>query len=369
MRWLILIVLFVAGVGASVFISGHIRKPQNAQTPAAQSRQTAPSPSPAQSLDSTTLQTVFVPAWQLDGRNLSFPDIGFSSGAPQRMVYFGVAVNKDGIDKEDQGYQNLSLFIEKAPSDIRKYLAVRMTDQKANAEILANADSYDTIVQDVISTTKAKGFEGIVVDLEFSPTLNEKLPAQINSFVEKFYNAAHRENLKLAITVYGDTFYRRRPYDIAYLDKVTDEMMIMAYDLHKAGGEPGPNFPLKGKRNFGYDMETLAADIAGVSADKLTIIYGMYGYDWLVDERQRPIRPATSITVAEIDKNFLGECKDLNCLSRRDKEAGENQIEFVDKQAQYHILWYEDMESVQSKAEFWRSRGVGSVAFWAYGYF
>ena len=368
MRWLILFVLFVVGVGASILLSGHIPKPQTAQVPAAQAPQTAPSPPSTTSLDSTTLQTVFVPVWQLDGRDISFPDVGFSSGAPQRMVYFGIAVNEDGVDTQEQGYQNLSLFTEKAPSNVQKYLAVRMTDQKANAAILANTESYDKIVEDVVSTTKKRGFEGIVVDLEFSPTLNEKLPAQINSFIEKFYTAAHRENMKLAITVYGDTFYRRRPYDIAYLDSVTDEMMIMAYDMHKAGGEPGPNFPLRGRSEFGYDMETLAADFAGVSAAKLTIIYGMYGYDWIVDEKQRPIKPAESVTLAQIQKKFIEPCAKINCVSTRDKLAEETQIEFVDR-AVYHVVWFEDMQSVQAKAQFWRSKGVGSVAFWAYGYF
>jgi spore germination protein YaaH len=146
-------------------------------------------------------------------------------------------------------------------------------------------------------------------------------------------------------------------------------MMIMAYDLHKARGEPGPNFPLRGRETYGYDLESLVSDMSGVPPEKLTVIYGMYGYDWTVDEKKRPFRQAKSVTLAQVKKNYIDQCAAINCVTTRDKSAAENEIDFVDKQAQYHVIWFEDMESSKQKTVFLNQKGIGSIAFWAYGYF
>lgn len=369
MRWFILLVLFALGVGSSAYLYDRFAEPKNQRQLDAVRAPIRPSPQPLGARAEMKLQTLFVPYWQLDGREIDFSEVDYARRAAKRVVYFGVAVDRGGVQRAEPGYQNLSLFLDKSPAGVMTYLGVRMTNHDENVDILSDADAQKSIVEDVVSLAAEKQFDGIVVDLELTPSLNGKLPAQINTFIESFYHAAHGKRMKLAITVYGDTFYRRRPYDIAYLSNVTDEMMIMAYDFHKAAGEPGPNFPLRGRAAFGYDMETLIADFAGVGADKLTVIYGMYGYDWTVDEKKRPIRPAKSVTLAQIRKNFIEQCASINCVRTRDKESGETEIEFVDKQAQYHAVWFEDQESVKKKTEFLNSKGISSVAFWAYGYF
>lgn len=369
MRWFILFVIFVVGLGASVFLYDRFAEPQATAKPSGVVPVISTPPQIPATRAETKLQTLFVPYWQLDGREIEFPEIAYAGSVAKRMVYFGVAVSEDGVQQAEQGYQSLSLFSDKVPAGVQKYMGVRMTDHDKNVAILNNADAQKTIVDEVVALARDKQFDGIVVDLELTPSLNDKLPAQINTFIESFYTAAYAKDLKLAITMYGDTFYRKRPYDIAYLSKVTDEIMIMAYDLHKASGEPGPNFPLRGRASFGYDMETMIADFAGIGAEKLTVIYGMYGYDWTVDEKKRPIRPAKSVTLAQIKKNFIDLCASINCVQTRDKDAHETEIDFVDKQAQYHIIWFEDQESTEEKTEFLNSKGISSIAFWAYGYF
>lgn len=368
MRWFVLLIIFFAGVAGGAYIYRTVTEPQ-IPTERFEGAAASPTVSAAPSgTVSTRLQTFFVPYWQLDGRQIQFPSVEFTGDAEHRAVYFGVAVNQDGVQQEEPGYQSLSLFNEKLPEGIAKYVGVRMTNHSQNLDILDNPEAQSRIVEDVVALAANRQFDGIVVDLEFAPTLNGNLPSQINRFIESFQKAAHQKSLKLAMTIYGDTFYRRRPYDIAYLSKIVDEMMIMAYDFHKVSGEPGPNFPLRGRREFGYDMETMTADFAGVSADKLTVIFGMYGYDWTVDEQKRPVKPATSNTLAQIRNKFLENCAGTNCIRTRHKQAAETEVEFVDG-AKYHSVWFEDLESASQKAAFLRSRGIRSLAFWAYGYF
>lgn len=369
MRWVLLVLIFFVGFGISVVVYNRVVKPQSGGAPAQVERNVTAAPAQQTTPTKTNKETFFVPYWQLDGSDIELPNIDYAGDAEKRLVYFGVGVNEQGVQQTDTGYQNLSLFLDKTPAGSSKYLGVRMTDDEQNSDILANPTAQKTIVSDVVALAKEKKFDGIVVDLELKPTLNEKAPAQINAFIESFYNASHDQNLKLAITLYGDTFYRKRPYDIAYLSKVTDEFMIMAYDLHKAAGEPGPNFPLAGRQTFGYDMQTLVSDFAGVPPDQLTFIYGMYGYDWVVSETKQPIRPAKSATLAQIRKNFIEPCASVNCVITRDKDSRENEIDFIDKSAVYHVVWHEDVESTKQKTEFLNSKGISSIGFWAYGFF
>lgn len=371
MRWISYVVIFIIGMAGSIFLYRVFMKPQvPVETRLNSNLKATATPSVKEtSLSATRLQTFFVPYWQLDGSNIAFPEVEWAGDAEMRAVYFGVAVSTDGIQEDEAGYQNISLFLEKLPTGIDKYLAVRMTNHSENLDILENPEAPKRIIAETVSLAVDRGFSGIVVDLEFTPTLNSNLPAQINSFVESFKQAAHEQNLTLAMTMYGDTFYRKRPYDIAYLSKVVDEMMIMAYDLHKVNGKPGPNFPLRGRKEYGYDMEALVADFAGVPSEKLTVIFGMYGYDWTVDEKKRPVRPAKSATLAQIQANYIEKCASLNCVRTRQKESAETEIEFVDDKSLYHSVWFEDLESTKQKSDYLKSQGIGSFAFWAYGYF
>lgn len=134
--------------------------------------------------------------------------------------------------------------------------------------------------------------------------------------VEYFYNRTKDAGLTFAITIYGDTFYRKWLYDINFLAQVSDEIMVMGYDIHKAAGKPGPNFPFKGKEKYDYDMVSFFQDLASIPRQKVSWIFGMYGYDWVVDEKKRPIRQAKPLSYAEIKKQFIDVCEWKNCVEK-----------------------------------------------------
>jgi len=102
----------------------------------------------------------------------------------------------------------------------------------------------------------------------------------------------------------------------------------------------------------------------------------MYGYDWSVDEKKRPIKPARALTLSELRKNFIEKCEWKDCIVKRDDTSAEmevNYVESVKSGDEYvmnlHIVWFEDEESVRRKTEYLNSKGIGSIAYWAYGYF
>jgi hypothetical protein len=303
-------------------------------------------------------QAIFLVDWMIDNQS----EIDLSGYCP--IIFFG---EREKFSKEQ---------IQRG--DCRDFFyTVKIT----NADFAVRDDFFDEI--------KNQGFNGVVADLEIAGISSDNLVEKINNLVNELGKRAKEANLKFLLAVYGDTFYRHRPYDIDFFGKISDEIMIMAYDFSKSYGEPNPNFPYSGREKYGYDFIKMINDfLRFVPAEKITVIFGMYGYDWTVDEKKRPISQAKALTLAEIKKKFLSggdvsgkefECQLKNCIIRRDPLAKEVEINYTiaadrpDEQGiyriDYHIVWYEDEESVATKIKFLEEKGIGSITYWAWGYF
>lgn len=197
--------------------------------------------------------------------------------------------------------------------------------------------------------------EGLILDLEISGLATEDLIDQINVGVRKIYGRAKEKNLQLVLALYGDLFYRQRPYDLQTLNQFSDEIMVMAYDFHKSYGEPGANFP--------YDNFKKMIDqyLEFVPPEKLTIIFGMYGYDWTLKDG-KPLKAAEALTLNQIKAKFSENIT-------TDSVSKEKKISYKGEDGYDHVIFFEDEESVGVKTEFLKEKGIGSTAFWAWGYF
>lgn len=331
---------------------------------------------PTPSVDTSIKETsaIFVPYWDVPAPNTDFNQYG-------KIIYFGISANANEIDRNEGGYRNLEAFLSAVLNDKKRLLTLRMLNTEAIYSVLENEKNQDTIIEETVNLAKQLAFEGIVLDLELSSSLKTDTASNINKFVQRFYTAAKNYYIHFSILVYGDIFYRGRPYDLPFLAKNSDEIMIMAYDFHKSGGEPGPNFPFTAKQSSDYDFQKMTNDfLSAVPKEKLTVIFGMFGYDWSVDEKKRPFSSAKALSLNEIKGKFLnGACMLESCVVRRDDLAKEMEINYVisaktpDDQGvyriDYHIVWFEDEESVRIKREWFNRKGIRSIAFWTYGYF
>lgn len=306
--------------------------------------------------------SIFVPYWIDWKEDLKLQNY-------DRAVYFGITATKNGVLAADQGYENLETFMSKVQSK-EKWLTLRMTDSETNLSILEDKSSWEKITKETINVVKKYRLDGLALDLEISTIPFDDTVERISQFVQSFYTESKTQNIPFSLILYGDVFFRKRPFDLKNLTKNTDEIFIMAYDFHKSRGEPGPNFPLYGQEKYGYDLQTMINDFKTyMSPEKLTVIFGMYGYDWFVNEKKQPIRPAKALTLNEIKKNFLNNCQLSNCVIKRNEISSETEVNYVDADQGLHIVWFEDQESAGKKTEHLLKQEVGKVAYWAEGYF
>jgi spore germination protein len=144
----------------------------------------------------------------------------------------------------------------------------------------------------------------------------------------------------------------------------------MAYDFHKSNGSPGPNFPLHGKNTYGYDFTSLMTDFTNeVRPDKLSVVFGMFGYDWQVNSKGEAEDTGVSVSDNNAQKRFISHCDFSQCAVVRDPVSEEIKVTYRDEDGDLHEVWFEDESSIAKKKEYLKSIGVSSTSYWAYSFF
>ena len=330
--------------------------------------------------------SLFVPYWALGKRD-------YVSSLYDAYYYFGITVDQKGLIKTEPGYTGLAQF--SCPNKKKCYLVIRMLDNEISKSILTDIKTQEIVIKQTLNIADMYSFSGVALDLELSGIFNGELTGQISSFVQRYYTSTKKNYKTFSFIVYGDNYYRKRPFDIKSIGTYSDEVMVMAYDFHKNYGEPGPNFPFDrrpvrrslneggslgegGNFNYGYNFQQMIFDFsADVSPKKLTIIFGMYGYDWTLNAQGLPLKRGKAVTVKEIDIMTNDKSQITNQFpsfvktteGKQNLNSKEKKIEYIDAENFKHVIYYEDEESAAIKADYLRKVGIGSVSFWAWGYF
>lgn len=322
------------------------------------------SPSPtlviAQNQKQETL--LFVPYW-------SNPKKNELDSQYDDYIYFGITPGEVGINGEAET-KHIEEFTKAVPAGKTKLLTLRMVDANTNTAVLKNPVLQQKIAAQAVHIAQTYGFSGVVLDLEISALPFDSLITQINTFTTDLATEVKKNKLKFSILLYGDTLYRARPFDIKTLARQADRVMVMSYDFHKTRGNPGPNFPLQGKETYGYDLSQMADDFLRIiPSDKIVIVFGMYGYDWVVDSAGKAIDAAGAVTDSEVQKKFLDNCTYKDCHVIRDARSAETNVSYTDSDGKKHSVWFENAHSVQKKEDYLKSVGLVKYGYWAYSYF
>lgn len=309
---------------------------------------------------SSVKKSVFVPYWNIENtENLAEYD---------EVIYFGISVNENGVNKDEQGFANLQNFVD-STNKSKQYLTVRMLNTETNLTILESSEAQKRVIDDVIFVANEYGFDGIVLDLELSVIPFSNVKDNISMFISTFSDELESENLKFDVTLYGDMYYRGRPYDVKKIASKVDKVLIMAYDFHKSRGEPGPNFPFTGQKKYGYDFQQMISDFQkDIPSEKIVVIFGMFGYDWTLGSQGLPLTSATAFTLADAQEGFTPTCNYISCIVTRDLESKEMKGTYIDDENYKHEIWFEDEESVQIKTNYLKEQGIGSISYWTWGY-
>ncbi len=308
--------------------------------------------------------SLFFPYW-----TLSENEAVASSPPITKYIYFGVAPDTQGINQSEAGFDKIESFANTYPEE-KKALVLRMVNDEVSSTILKSTPLAAAVISQTIEIAKRYGFSEVILDLEVKSLPFEGATEEITDFYVYASSQIKNAGLKFSTTLYGDTFYRKRPYDVKKISGLVDHIYIMAYDFHKSYGTPGPNFPLSGKDQYGYDIKQMIADFSSqIEPEKITVVFGFFGYDWTVDEKNRPLKAASALTLNQIKTKFLTSCSFVNCNAKKDELSAETLVSYQDENDRTHQVWFENEASIAQKMKTLQSLGIVSFSFWAKGYY
>lgn len=188
----------------------------------------------------------------------------------------------------------------------------------------------------------ASGDAGIMFDLE-------NLPAPALPDLVRLVEGTHHRLAPLGKLVTVTLPVDDPHWPVRALARAADKVVLMAYDEHWQGGEPGP---IASDNWFARRVE---ARLAGIPVDRVIVALGNYAYDWHGGH-------ADAMTVEEA------------WLAARDSETspafvpaiGNAGFSYADG-SERHDVWMLDAASSWNELKVLKRLGIGNVALWRLG--
>lgn len=192
-------------------------------------------------------------------------------------------------------------------------------------------------------------YDGINVDLENVPPQDR---AALTRFVADLSETVGPRGKALSISVPPKTRDRlvddwNGAFDLAALSRVSDSVIVMAYDEHWSTSAPGPVAPLP------WVDAVIQFAVREVGPEKLLLGVPFYGYDW-------PKRgPATGVSMREAVSRATRE----GVRIRWDEHS---QVPYYE--TAFRTVYFENARSIERKLSVATRRGLAGVAAWRLGH-
>ncbi|MGZ5986731.1 MAG: glycosyl hydrolase family 18 protein, partial [Caulobacteraceae bacterium] len=194
--------------------------------------------------------------------------------------------------------------------------------------LLLNPKARIGLINNLVAQAQKRGYAGYVFDFEdLSPAAARAYPGFI---------AQARAVLKpLGREVWVTTPFADDDYPYKPLQDAADAIVLMAYDQHYGGGEPGPIAAQDWfETNISRRMETL---------DPAKIIVGLaaYGYNWTLKDATTPARGQVILF-----NEATQAAHDAEASAQMDENSLNPTFGYQDDQGHKHTVWFLDASTL-----------------------
>jgi cellulose synthase/poly-beta-1,6-N-acetylglucosamine synthase-like glycosyltransferase/peptidoglycan/xylan/chitin deacetylase (PgdA/CDA1 family)/spore germination protein YaaH len=212
----------------------------------------------------------------------------------------------------------------------------------------ANQRSLSEQVRDFLLANK---FQGVNLDFE---NLSDEEYRQVVPLVGVMASTLHAAGLSVSMDVEAG----RPEIPLRALSRHCDFLVLMAYDQHFEGGDPGPIAAA------GWFHEVLKRTLEQVPPDKLVVGMGGYAYDWGEGKKAAEVLTYQSALLLAED-NHPGEPPEK--VIDFDADALNATFGYQDDDGKYHEVWMLDAASLYDEWLVARRRQVLGAALWVLG--
>ncbi|MDD2234231.1 MAG: glycosyl hydrolase family 18 protein [Desulfitobacteriaceae bacterium] len=192
-------------------------------------------------------------------------------------------------------------------------------------------------------------FDGINLDLEKGVPGDRKL---FTEFIRFWTIRFKQENFLISLDVpakiadeSGDI--REGVFDYKALGKIADQIVIMSYEEHWPGSQPGSI------ASFPWVKQVLDYALESIPATKIFISIPLYGYDWNGSGRAKVVSFERANQIA---RRFGAPLK-------WDSQQHSTYFTYQVRD-QKHTVYFEDLLSIKEKLDLAVAKGIGGIAVW-----
>lgn len=207
-------------------------------------------------------------------------------------------------------------------------------------DMFYNQQAQTTLINNLVTTMKAKGYQGIDIDFEF--VLPEDKQAFLN-FVTAINTRLDQEGLITLIALAPKTSGEQKgllyeAHDYPTLGAVADKVLIMTYEWGYTYGPPMATSPINNMR------KVLQYGVTVIDPNKILMGTPNYAYDW-------PLPFVQGTTAAESigNQEAVERAAKYGVNIQFDETAGSPFYNYTNEAGVQHVVWFDDVRSMNAK--------------------
>lgn len=220
--------------------------------------------------------------------------------------------------------------------------------------LLESSANRANLINNISNAIRVNNFKGVNIDLEGIYSSDR---VYLTTFMRELYAALHPQGYKVTIAVPAKTVESLTDgwagaYDYAELANNSDEVVIMTYDEHYAGGAPGPI------ASEGWVQSVVNYAVSNIPSEKILLGIAAYGYDW-------PSNGAYAKAYG-VDSMY-NLAASYGAQIKWDPVSDTNYFNYTDSSSIYHSVWFENSTSIAYKLDIVNNNNLGGIAIWRLG--
>ena len=217
---------------------------------------------------------------------------------------------------------------------------------------LNNPEARARFRQEIAAFLATDKYRGLMVDFEAFPKKGQ--PGYV-ALLGELASDLHAQEMKLYVSLQA----RNEDYDYAAISARVDGVVVMNYDEHFPGGEPGP------VASEDWFVDNLQAAEKAIPHDKLICALANYGYDW-PQRNKGKLPPGLAETNVSVQDAWLA-ARDSEQDVDFDGDALNPHFSYLDERDIPHDIWFLDAVTALNQMRAAETLGIRTFALWRLG--
>jgi hypothetical protein len=318
----------------------------------------------------------YLPYWSIG----SWTDAYLPYGQLTDIAIFGVGIKKSGhLDTDSPGYLDLmsatgTEIIEHAhAAGVRIHITFQSFGGDRNKILFADPTALATFRSEARALVRQRGADGANLDIE--GLNNDYWPAWADT-IKKLRTSLRKDNPIARLSVATNPNSTGSKMAKVATDAGADRVFIMAYVFRTALAQPvGSNDPLI-RADGGLSLTTSLDSYAsrGVPAGRILLGLPFYGMTWptvssAMHAKRRPLSDGLGDGNSFFPYRMAQDGLPAGAVVDHDPVEKSARITWYDDaKASWYQTYYDDPQSMGSKARLALTRGLAGMGIWALGY-